>query len=50
MTEASPATVAVYAPGSVSNLGPGFDCLGIAFTGRGDLVTGAPDRGPRRPA
>lgn len=32
-------TVAVYAPGSVSNLGPGFDCLGIAFTGRGDLVT-----------
>jgi len=23
----------------VSNLGPGFDCLGIAFTGRGDLVT-----------
>jgi len=33
--------VAVYAPGSVSNLGPGFDCLGIAFTGRGDLVTAA---------
>ena len=31
--------IAVYAPGSVSNLGPGFDCLGIAFTGRGDLVT-----------
>lgn len=29
----------MYAPGSVSNLGPGFDCLGIAFTGRGDLVT-----------
>jgi homoserine kinase len=23
----------------VSNLGPGFDCLGIAFTGRGDVVT-----------
>ena len=39
MTEASPPAVAVYAPGSVSNLGPGFDCLGIAFTGRGDLVT-----------
>lgn len=32
-------SVAVYAPGSVSNLGPGFDCLGLAFTGRGDLVT-----------
>lgn len=34
--------MAVYAPGSVSNLGPGFDCLGIAFTGRGDLVTAHP--------
>jgi homoserine kinase len=31
--------VTVYAPGSASNLGPGFDCLGIAFTGRGDHVT-----------
>jgi len=31
--------VTVYAPGSASNLGPGFDCLGIAFTGRGDRVT-----------
>jgi homoserine kinase len=29
----------VYAPGSTSNVGPGFDCLGIAFTGRGDRVT-----------
>jgi homoserine kinase len=29
----------VYAPGSASNLGPGFDCLGIAFSGRGDRVT-----------
>jgi homoserine kinase len=28
-----------YAPGSTSNLGPGFDCLGIAFTGKGDHVT-----------
>jgi homoserine kinase len=28
-----------YAPGSTSNLGPGFDCLGIAFTGKGDRVT-----------
>jgi homoserine kinase len=37
--EASRSRVAVYAPGSVSNLGPGFDCLGLAFTGRGDLVT-----------
>src|SRR5262245_24737068 len=28
-----------YAPGSTSNLGPGFDCLGMAFTGKGDTVT-----------
>jgi homoserine kinase len=27
-----------YAPGSTSNLGPGFDCLGMAFTGKGDTV------------
>ncbi len=30
--------VTAYAPGSVSNVGPGFDCLGIAIEGRGDLV------------
>jgi homoserine kinase len=28
-----------YAPGSTSNLGPGFDCLGVAITGLGDQVT-----------
>jgi homoserine kinase len=28
-----------YAPGSTSNLGPGFDCLGVAITGLGDSVT-----------
>jgi homoserine kinase len=39
LTDQGEKAVAVYAPGSVSNLGPGFDCLGIAFTGRGDLVT-----------
>jgi homoserine kinase len=27
-----------YAPGSTSNVGPGFDCLGIAIAGRGDRV------------
>ena len=27
-----------YAPGSTSNLGSGFDCLGIAITGMGDRV------------
>jgi homoserine kinase len=33
------ASVTVFAPGSVSNLGPGFDCLGVAVAGRGDRVT-----------
>lgn len=28
-----------YAPGSTSNVGPGFDCLGIAVSGLGDRVT-----------
>jgi len=32
-------TATAYAPGSASNLGPGFDCLGVAFTGKGDRVT-----------
>ncbi len=31
--------IRAYAPGSTSNLGPGFDCLGVAFTGKGDTVT-----------
>lgn len=31
--------VTAYAPGSASNLGPGFDCLGLAFTGKGDRVS-----------
>lgn len=30
--------VRVFAPGTVSNLGPGFDCLGAAVTGKGDVV------------
>jgi len=30
--------VTVYAPGSAANLGPGFDCLALAFTGKGDRV------------
>lgn len=38
-------TLTAYAPGSASNLGPGFDCLGVAFTGLGDSVT-AVRRGP----
>jgi len=30
--------VVVFAPGTASNIGPGFDCLGLAFTGMGDTV------------
>lgn len=30
--------VRVFAPGSVSNLGPGFDCLGAAVSGKGDTL------------
>ena len=39
-------TVAVYAPGTASNIGPGFDCFGIAFTGLGDTVRAARTNGP----
>jgi homoserine kinase len=35
-----------YAPGSTSNVGPGFDCLGIALTGLGDRVTAERGGGP----
>jgi len=31
--------VTAFAPGSVSNLGPGFDILGLAVAGPGDTVT-----------
>jgi homoserine kinase len=33
------AQVRVFAPGSVGNVGPGFDVLGLAVGGRGDTVT-----------
>jgi homoserine kinase len=41
--------VVAYAPGSTSNVGPGFDCLGIAVAGIGDRVTAtrAAQRGVR---
>ena len=29
----------VFAPGSVGNVGPGFDILGLAIDGAGDTVT-----------
>ena len=28
-----------FAPATVANLGPGFDCLGVAVEGQGDVVT-----------
>jgi len=34
-----PAQVRVFAPGSVGNVGPGFDVLGLAVGGRGDTVS-----------
>lgn len=37
MTQGSDA-VRVFAPASIANLGPGFDCLGIALEGIGDIV------------
>ena len=38
MAPSPPGRAIAYAPGSTSNLGPGFDCLGVAFTGKGDRV------------
>lgn len=35
-----PSRVEVYAPGSIGNLGPGLDILGLAVAGLGDTVTG----------
>ena len=32
--------VKVFAPASLSNLGPGFDTMGLAFTGPGDTIVG----------
>ena len=39
-------SVAVFAPGTASNIGPGFDCFGIAFTGLGDTVRAARANAP----
>ena len=32
-------TATAFAPGSVGNVGPGLDILGLAVAGRGDEVT-----------
>lgn len=34
-----PQTASAFAPGSVGNVGPGLDILGLAVAGRGDTVT-----------
>ncbi len=31
--------ITIFAPGTTANIGPGFDCLGMAFSGKGDRVT-----------
>ena len=31
--------IRAFAPATIANLGPGFDCLGLALTGLGDIVT-----------
>lgn len=38
--------VRVFAPASVSNLGPGFDVLGLALDQPGDVVEAEPRKGP----
>jgi homoserine kinase len=41
-----PRRAAVYAPGTIGNVGPGFDVLGLAVDGIGDTVTVALHDGP----
>ena len=38
--------ITVYAPGSIGNVGPGFDVLGLAVEGAGDRVTVTPSEKP----
>jgi len=37
-TPAASGWVKVFAPASIANLGPGFDCLGAALEGLGDII------------
>ncbi len=39
MSDAQRTFARVFAPGSIGNLGPGFDALGLAVAGAGDTVT-----------
>jgi len=41
-----PTRIRAFAPGSVGNIGPGLDILGMALTGRGDVVEVALRDGP----
>ncbi len=40
-----PRSVTAIAPGSIGNIGPGLDILGLAVAGRGDTVTAEPAEG-----
>lgn len=42
----TPGWVKVFAPASIANLGPGFDCLGVALDGPGDIVAVRRSAGP----
>lgn len=44
MTRELPSRVRVFAPASVANLGPGFDVLGAALDGPGDVVVATRSR------
>lgn len=49
MSRAADGSIRVFAPATVANLGPGFDVLGLAVEGAGDVVTArrSPTRGVR---
>jgi len=36
--------LSIFAPASVGNIGPGFDTLGMAVTGMGDIISGTLDK------
>ena len=46
MAASDPDSVTAYGPGSAANLGPGFDCLGVALAGMGDRVHASRSEAP----
>jgi homoserine kinase len=48
MATRNPQLATAFAPGSIGNVGPGFDVLGLAFDGIGDMVTVELTRGESR--